>query len=67
MSKSPGHREHPEHKVLENQQLVEIATTDVNATILRLTEQRVPLNHLRIRPRNLEDLFLELTGRELRP
>jgi ABC-2 type transport system ATP-binding protein len=55
-----------EHKVLENQQLVEIATTDVNATILRLTEHRVPLNHLRIRPRNLEDLFLELTGRELR-
>jgi hypothetical protein len=26
----------------------------------------VPLRHLRIRPRNLEDLFLELTGRELR-
>jgi ABC-2 type transport system ATP-binding protein len=55
-----------EHKVLANQQLIEIATDDVNATILRLTEHRVPLNHLRIRPRNLEDLFLELTGRELR-
>ena len=56
-----------EHKVLPNQSLVEISTADVNATILALTEQRVPLNHLRIRPRNLEDLFLELTGRELRP
>jgi hypothetical protein len=27
----------------------------------------VPLGHLRIRPPNLEDLFLELTGTELRP
>jgi len=27
----------------------------------------VPLSHLRIRPGNLEDLFLELTGKELRP
>jgi len=56
-----------EHKMLPTQQLVEISTADVNATILKLTEHRVPLNHLRIRPRNLEDLFLELTGRELRP
>ena len=29
-------------------------------------DARVPLKHLRIRPRNLEDLFLELTGQELR-
>jgi hypothetical protein len=28
---------------------------------------QVPLAHLRIRPPNLEDLFLELTGSELRP
>lgn len=54
------------HKVLERQQLVEIATADVNETVRRLVELAVPLNHLRIRPRNLEDLFLELTGRELR-
>jgi hypothetical protein len=26
----------------------------------------VPLKNLRIRPPNLEDLFLELTGKELR-
>jgi hypothetical protein len=26
----------------------------------------VPLTNLRIRPPNLEDLFLELTGKELR-
>ena len=31
-----------------------------------LSERGVSLNRLRIRPRTLEDLFLELTGRELR-
>lgn len=46
--------------------LIEIATSDVNATLARLVERSVPLSRLRIRPRNLEDLFLELTGRELR-
>jgi hypothetical protein len=29
-------------------------------------DAQVPLKRLRIRPRNLEDLFLELTGKELR-
>lgn len=54
------------HKILDTQELVEIATADVNGTIKRLTDHDVPLNHLRIRPRNLEDLFLELTGKGLR-
>ena len=45
---------------------VEISTGDVEATLRFLLERGVPLRHLRIRPRNLEDLFLELTGRELR-
>jgi ABC-2 type transport system ATP-binding protein len=44
----------------------EISTGDVEATLRFLLERGVPLRHLRIRPRNLEDLFLELTGRELR-
>jgi ABC-2 type transport system ATP-binding protein len=55
-----------EHKVLAKQELVEISTPDVSEAIRRLTEHNVPLSHLRIRPRNLEDLFLELTGKELR-
>jgi ABC-2 type transport system ATP-binding protein len=55
-----------EHRILAKQQLVEIATADVSDTIRRLTENHVPLSHLSIRPRNLEDLFLELTGKELR-
>jgi ABC-2 type transport system ATP-binding protein len=45
---------------------VEILTGDVEAALRVLLERGVPLKHLRIRPRNLEDLFLELTGRELR-
>ncbi len=43
-----------------------IVTGDVNATIRRLLDRGVPLDRLRIRARNLEDLFLELTGQELR-
>ena len=45
---------------------VEISTGDVEGALRVLLEHDVPLQHLRIRPRNLEDLFLELTGRELR-
>jgi ABC-2 type transport system ATP-binding protein len=52
--------------ILDARGNVEISTADVQATLTRLMELHVPLNNLRIRPRNLEDLFLELTGRELR-
>jgi len=52
--------------VLFTSDRVEISTGDVEATLRLLLERGVPLRHLRIRPRNLEDLFLELTGRELR-
>ena len=45
---------------------VEISTSDVERALEALLARRMPLRHLRIRPRNLEDLFLELTGRELR-
>ena len=52
--------------VLQAGDRVEISTGDVEATLRALLERGVPLRHLRVRPRNLEDLFLELTGRELR-
>ncbi len=52
--------------VLVTNDRVEISTGDVEATLRVLLERGVPLRHVRIRPRNLEDLFLELTGRELR-
>ncbi len=45
---------------------VEISTPDVEQALRALLDRGVPLQHLKIRPRNLEDLFLELTGRELR-
>ena len=52
--------------VLRHDGKVEILTSDVEATIRRLIELHVPLQGLNIRPRTLEDLFLELTGKELR-
>ncbi len=53
-------------QVLEGAELVEISTANVDATLKYLMDAQVPLKRLRIRPRNLEDLFLELTGKELR-
>ena len=43
-----------------------IVTSDVNRTIQKLLSLNIPLDRLRIRARDLEDLFLELTGKELR-
>ncbi len=43
-----------------------IVTDDVNRPIEKLLSLEIPLDRLRIRARNLEDLFLELTGKELR-
>jgi ABC-2 type transport system ATP-binding protein len=45
---------------------VEIFTRDVSAAVQELLAWKIPLARLQIRPRSLEDLFLELTGRELR-
>jgi ABC-2 type transport system ATP-binding protein len=45
---------------------VEIMTADVNATVATLLAASVSLAELKVRPRTLEDLFLELTGKELR-
>jgi len=43
-----------------------IVTGDVKDTIEHLLRFDIPLDRLRISARNLEDLFLELTGKELR-
>lgn len=45
---------------------VEIQTADVNGAVAALLAGGVSLAQLRIRPRTLEDLFIELTGRGLR-
>ena len=52
--------------MIRGRDAVEILTCDVNAAIRELLTQHIPLARLQIRPRTLEDLFLELTGRELR-
>jgi ABC-2 type transport system ATP-binding protein len=53
-------------KILEAGDRIEITTNDLDATLRQLMDAQVPLSNLRIRPPNLEDLFLELTGKELR-
>jgi len=54
-------------RLMETADRVEITTDDLETTLRTLLAAQVPLTHLRIRPPNLEDLFLELTGKELRP
>jgi ABC-2 type transport system ATP-binding protein len=53
-------------KVIEATDRVEITTNDLDTTLRALMDAHVPLKDLRIRPPNLEDLFLELTGKDLR-
>jgi ABC-2 type transport system ATP-binding protein len=53
-------------KLLETGDRVEITTNDLDGTLRQLMDAHVPLTNLRIRPPNLEDLFLDLTGKELR-
>ena len=62
----PDEARHLVTKVIESADRVEIATQDLETTLRALMDARVSLKNLRIRPPNLEDLFLELTGKELR-
>jgi len=45
---------------------VEILSVDVNRSVQQLIAAGLSLTHLKIRPRTLEDLYLHLTGTELR-
>lgn len=45
---------------------IEITTSDVNDVVSKLIENNVSLSQLQIRSRTLDDLFLDLTGKELR-
>jgi ABC-2 type transport system ATP-binding protein len=53
-------------RIIDAVERVEITTDDLDTTLRMLIDAHVPLKNLRIRPANLEDLFLELTGQELR-
>ncbi|SCZ57860.1 ABC-2 type transport system ATP-binding protein [Thiohalomonas denitrificans] len=59
-------REDPELTALHCGDRVELLSSDVNDTIRRLIDAGVPLGRLQIRERTLDDLFLELTGKDLR-
>ena len=52
--------------LIEAADRIEITTDDLDTTLRTLIDAHVSLKNLRIRPANLEDLFLEVTGRELR-
>jgi len=54
------------HRVLELQRVVEISTDDVNSSLQLLARNVSGLNRMKIRQPNLEDLFLDLTGHNLR-
>jgi ABC-2 type transport system ATP-binding protein len=53
-------------KVHVTGQTLGIHTADVNATLRDLMERQVSLEGLRVKSPTLDDLFLELTGRDLR-
>jgi ABC-2 type transport system ATP-binding protein len=53
-------------KVVERGGSVEVLTSEVDATLVALIAAGASLARLKVRARTLEDLFLELTGRELR-
>lgn len=46
--------------------MLELFSADVNSTVQQLLALGLSLDGLRVRERNLEDLFLELTGKEMR-
>jgi ABC-2 type transport system ATP-binding protein len=52
--------------VYEKIDALEISVSSVSDALRKLIELGVNIDRIKIRPRNLEDLFLELTGTELR-
>jgi len=53
-------------KVVERDGVVEVMTAEVDAALGAMIAAGSTLARLKVRPRSLEDLFLELTGRGLR-
>lgn len=52
--------------LIETNDRVEILTKNLNHTLTTLIQQKVPLSDLHIKSTNLEDVFLNLTGHQLR-
>lgn len=49
-----------------NNQHIELLSTDVDKSIKHLLENNIPLDGMQVRSPNLEDLFIKLTGHQLR-
>ncbi|HMT93723.1 ABC transporter ATP-binding protein [uncultured Thiothrix sp.] len=56
----------PHRRLAKVNPSIEISTQDVNKTVAELLQAGASLAGLQVRQRTLEDLFLELTGKELR-
>lgn len=54
------------HQFTRTKTRAEFLTTDINETIQHLTAHGVSLSGMEVRSRSLEDLFIDLTGQELR-
>lgn len=52
--------------ILRGENYIEISTKNVDGALKQLLANNVSLARLRVRARTLDDLFLELTGKELR-
>jgi ABC-2 type transport system ATP-binding protein len=52
--------------LVRREESVEILSADVNGALRHLLDAGLSLAQLKIRPRTLEDLFIQLTGKELR-
>jgi ABC-2 type transport system ATP-binding protein len=52
--------------MVRKQDRVEIFSADVNGAVRKLLDAGLSLAQLKIRPRTLEDLYIQLTGKELR-
>ena len=53
-------------KIQQHENMLELLSGDVNGTLRQLIALGMSLDGLRVRERTLEDLFLELTGKEIR-
>ncbi len=56
----------PDIEIIDTSNRYEILVTDVNLCLGALLEKGIDLSLITVRPQTLEDLFLKLTGRQLR-
>ncbi|MGD8932126.1 MAG: ABC transporter ATP-binding protein, partial [Chromatiales bacterium] len=61
-----GFQPDPGASLLPQNEHIEILSRDLNVSIRHLLAQGISLNQLEVRSPTLEDLFLELTGHQLR-